>query len=407
MTTTFDSSDHAYMAEALRLAARGRYSTHPNPRVGCLLVRDGEVVGRGFHVRAGEPHAEVHALRQAGERARGATAYVTLEPCAHHGRTPPCADALVAAGVARVVVAAHDANPLVAGQGMARLRAAGITVDSGLLQAEAEALNVGFLRRMAGGLPWVRLKLAASLDGRTAMASGESQWITGSEARRDVQRWRALSSAVITGIGTVRADDPALNVRPELWSRAGALLPAQQGDAAVPASAAEVHQPLRVVLDSALRMAPTAQLLQGPGDTLVVTVLDAPLHDEDLITSLQHVDPARAARARALRDAGARLLAVPAACHGRPDLHILLRLLAEAGCNEILVEAGAGVAGSFLAAGLVDELLLYQAPTLLGSSARPLADWPLALMAEQQRFHIHDLRRLGDDIRLILRPRLA
>lgn len=402
--SVFSAADHAHMAEALRLAARGRYSTHPNPRVGCLIVRDGEVLGRGFHVRAGEPHAEVHALREAGEHACGATAYVTLEPCAHHGRTPPCADALVAAGVARVVVAAPDANPLVAGQGIARLRAAGITVDSGLLQADAEALNAGFLRRMAGGLPWVRLKLAASLDGRTAMASGESKWITGSESRRDVQRLRAASSAIITGIGTVRADDPALTVRPELWLRPGELAPTQQGEA--PASD-EIRQPLRVVLDSALRLAPDALLLHVPGETLVVTTLDGDLRDAELIAALQVVDPARAERARALRDAGAHLLALPAAAHGRPDLRALLQHLAEAGCNEVLVEAGAGVAGSFLAAGLVDELLLYQAPTLLGSSARPLADWPLAVMAEQQRLRITDLRRLGDDIRLTLRPDFA
>ncbi|MEL0028376.1 MAG: bifunctional diaminohydroxyphosphoribosylaminopyrimidine deaminase/5-amino-6-(5-phosphoribosylamino)uracil reductase RibD, partial [Perlucidibaca sp.] len=264
------------MAEALRLAARGRYSTHPNPRVGCVIAADGEVVGRGFHVRAGEPHAEVHALRQAGGRARGATAYVTLEPCAHHGRTPPCADALVQAGVARVVVAVADANPLVAGQGSERLRRAGITVDLGLMAAEAGALNAGFLRRMAGGLPWVRLKLAASLDGRTAMASGESKWITGPEARRDVQRWRAASSAIVTGVGTVAADDPALNVRPELWTLPDELAPAQAGTAAGGGEGA--RQPLRVVLDPSLRMNPRAQLLQQPGETLVVTVLDRIAH---------------------------------------------------------------------------------------------------------------------------------
>lgn len=399
----FSAQDHGHMAEALRLAARGRYSTHPNPRVGCVIVRDGVVVGRGFHVRAGEAHAEVHALRDAGERAAGATAYVTLEPCAHHGRTPPCADALVAAGVSRVVIAAMDSNPLVAGQGAQRLRAAGIRVESGLLAAEAEALNAGFLRRMAGGLPWVRAKVAASLDGRTAMASGESQWITGPEARRDVQRWRAASSAVITGVGTVRADDPALTVRPALWSDAGELCPAQAGSEA----GALPRQPLRVVLDSTLRMSPDAALLRQPGATLVVTTAAELSRDEGLVAALMLCDPERAARARALRAAGASLLAVPAASHGRPDLRILLAELARAGCNEVLVEAGPGVTGSFLAAGLVDEFVLYQAPTLLGSTARPLADWPLALMAEQQRFRVSDLRRLGDDIRLILRPVLA
>lgn len=405
MSTPFSAEDHAHMAEALRLAARGRYSTHPNPRVGCVIAADGEVVGRGFHVRAGEPHAEVHALRQAGGRARGATAYVTLEPCAHHGRTPPCADALVQAGVARVVVAVADANPLVAGQGSERLRRAGITVDLGLMAAEAGALNAGFLRRMAGGLPWVRLKLAASLDGRTAMASGESKWITGPEARRDVQRWRAASSAIVTGVGTVAADDPALNVRPELWTLPDELAPAQAGTAAGAGEGA--RQPLRVVLDPSLRMNPRAQLLQQPGETLVVTVLDRIAHDDELVDALDELDPARAERASVLHAAGARLLALPAVADGRADLRLLLQILGQAGCNEVLVEAGAGVAGGFLAAGLVDELLLYQAPTLLGSSARPLADWALSTMAEQQRFQVQDLRRLGDDIRLILRPRLA
>lgn len=407
MSTPFSADDHAHMAEALRLAARGRYSTHPNPRVGCVIVREGEVVGRGFHVRAGEPHAEVHALRQAGGRARGATAYVTLEPCAHHGRTPPCADALIAAGVARVVVAVADANPLVAGQGSERLRAAGITVDAGLMAAEAGALNAGFLRRMAGGLPWVRLKLAASLDGRTAMASGESKWITGPEARRDVQRWRAASSAIVTGIGTVLADDPALNVRSGLWAEPGELAPAQEGPGHGTPAADDPRQPLRVVLDSALRLSPRAQMLQQPGETLVVTVLAEPAHDEALIDALDAVDPERAERASVLHAAGARLLALPPGADGRADLRLLLQVLGQAGCNEVLVEAGAGVAGGFLAAGLVDELVLYQAPTLLGSGARPLADLPLTAMAEQRRFQVHDLRRLGDDIRLILRPRLA
>ncbi|PQA49408.1 bifunctional diaminohydroxyphosphoribosylaminopyrimidine deaminase/5-amino-6-(5-phosphoribosylamino)uracil reductase RibD [Amnimonas aquatica] len=396
------------MAEALRLAAHGRYSTHPNPRVGCVIVRDGEVVGRGFHARAGEPHAEVHALREAGERARGATAYVTLEPCAHHGRTPPCADALVAAGVARVVAACEDANPQVAGQGLARLRTAGIEVASGLLRADAVALNAGFLRRMAGGLPWVRAKVAASLDGRTAMASGESQWITGPEARRDVQRWRAASSALVTGIGTVLADDPALTVRPAQWTDPAELAPGRP----VPENEDDVHQPLRVVLDGGLRLPATARLLAQPGLMLVVTVLPAlaageALHDEALLAALVAAGDARADAATRLRAGGASLLALPPGGDGRADLRALLRLLAAGGCNEVLVEAGAGVTGAFLAAGLVDELVLYQAPTLLGSAARPLADWPLARMADQQRLAVTDLRCIGNDIRLILRPVVA
>lgn len=387
--TPFSVADRAHMAEALRLAARGLCTTQPNPRVGCVIVREGEVVGRGFHVRAGEPHAEVHALREAGEAARGATAYVTLEPCAHHGRTPPCADALVRAGVARVVIACLDANPLVAGQGAARLRAAGIEVASGLLQDQAEALNAGFLRRMAGGLPWVRAKVAASLDGRTAMASGESQWITGEPARRDVQRWRARSCAIVTGVGSVRADDPALTVRAELWP-SGEAFPARQ--------------PLRVVLDSTLRLSPDARLLHDGGPVRVVTTGQPGLAGAELVAALRLGDPARAARAEALLAAGAELVAAEADAHGRPDIQAVLAQLAAAGCNEVLIEAGAGVVGSALRAGLVDELVLYQATTLLGSTARPLADWPLALMAEQQRLKLVDLRQIGDDVRMILRP---
>lgn len=387
--TPFSAADRAHMAEALRLAARGLYTTQPNPRVGCVIVREGEVVGRGFHVRAGEPHAEVHALREAGEAARGATAYVTLEPCAHHGRTPPCADALVRAGLARVVLACLDANPLVAGQGAARLRTAGIEVASGLLQDQAEALNAGFLRRMAGGLPWTRAKVASSLDGRTAMASGESQWITGEPARRDVQRWRARSCAIVTGVGSVRADDPALTVRAGLWP----------SDEDFPG-----RQPLRVVLDSTLRLSPDARLLQGDGPVRVVTRGESGLAGAALVAALRLADPARAARAEALLAAGAELVAAEADGHGRPDIRAVLAQLAAAGCNEVLVEAGPGLVGSALQAGVVDELVLYQAPTLLGSTARPLADWPLALMAEQQRLKLVDLRQIGDDVRMILRP---
>lgn len=389
----FSAADFGYMTQALRLAERGLFTTQPNPRVGCVVVREGVVVGWGFHIRTGEPHAEVYALREAGAASRGATAYVTLEPCAHTGRTPPCANALIEAGVARVVVATLDANPLVAGTGVARLRAAGIRVDVGLLEVAAQDLNIGFLRRMAGGLPWLRVKSAASLDGRTAMASGESKWITGISARRDVQRWRARSCAIVTGIGTVRADDPELTLRNSLWL-----------DNDCPA-----RQPLRVVLDSGLRLALTAQVVTAPGKLWVVTTnvgasgADV-LRNEDLIAALQVSDPARAERAQALHDAGAHLLGLPAAAHGHPDLHVLMRELAGAECNEVLVEAGAGLVGSFLQAGLVDELVLYQAMTLLGSSARPMADWPLALMSEQQRFRCMDLRHFSEDIRMILRP---
>lgn len=395
------------MAEALVLAARGRYSTHPNPRVGCVVVAQGRVIGRGFHVRAGEPHAEVHALREAGSLPPGATVYVTLEPCAHQGRTPPCADALVAAGPARVVVAGLDPNPQVAGQGVARLRAAGITVDIGLMRSEAEALNPGFLRRISGGLPWLRLKLAASLDGRTGMASGESKWITGPEARRDVQRWRAASSVVLTGIGTVLADDPALTVRPEDWADAAALTPVQAN--ARETSDASVRQPCRVVLDSQLRLPPTAVLLGVGGDVVVATVgpIGEPLTDTAALAWLAMHDSPRGERARILVAAGAALVLIPVQEADEIDLRVLLRWLATQGCNEVLVEAGARLAGACLRAGLVDELLLYQATTLLGSAARPLAEWPLTRMDQQQRLQLTDLRQLGQDVRLTLRPEKA
>ena len=383
---TFSAADHAHMAEALRLAGLGLDTTTPNPRVGCVIVRDGEVVGRGFHARAGEPHAEVHALREAGERARGATAYVTLEPCAHHGRTPPCAEALVRAGVTRVVAALTDPNPLVGGQGLARLREAGIEAESGLLAAQARTLNAGFLRRIAGGLPWLRLKLASSLDGRTAMADGESQWITGPEARADVQRWRARSCAIITGIGTVLADDPALTVRAADGTTDG------------------LRQPRRVVLDTDLQLPPSARVVTGPGTVLAITLGPEGLQDAALAEWLDEADPARAERARALLAAGVALAGVEGDDDGRPDLRAVLRLLADAGCNEVLVEAGAGLAGSCLEAGVVDELVLYQAMTLMGSAARPLAELPLARMAEQRRLRCTDLRQLGGDLRLVLVP---
>lgn len=359
------------MAEAVRLAWQGRYSTHPNPNVGCVIVNDGRVVGRGWHPRAGEPHAEVFALREAGERARGATAYVTLEPCSHQGRTPPCADALIEAGVKRVVAAMQDPNPLVAGQGLARLRAAGIAVETGLLEAQARQLNPGYIQRMQHGRPWVRLKLAASLDGHTAMASGESQWITGEAARRDVQRLRAQSSAIVTGIGTVLADDPSMTVR----------LDAAQLNGVEP-----VRQPLRVVLDSQLRMPATARLLQRPGDTLVLT---------------GNTDQAAW---QSLQTAGADVAAVRTAAD-RPDPAAVLALLAERGINEVLLECGPTLAGAFMTAGLVDELILYLAPHLMGDAARGLFRLPgLEKMQDRIPLTWADVRRVGTDLRLTLKP---
>lgn len=364
----FTAADYRHMARALALARHGWYTTHPNPRVGCVIVRDGTVVGEGWHERAGEPHAEIHALRQAGEQARGADVYVTLEPCAHYGRTPPCAHALVQAGVQRVVAAMVDPNPLVAGKGLRLLQEAGIATASGLLEQEARALNLGFISRMERQRPWVRVKLAMSLDGRTAMASGESAWITGAAARRDGQFWRAQASVVLTGIGTVLADDPALNVR----------LSAEELGVT-----GEVRQPVRVVLDSALRIPPTAKLLGLAGQVVICTCSQ----DEAKVAALQQ-----------------RGVTVHQFAGNRLDLRQVLHSLAAEGCNEIHVEAGATLSGALLQQGLVDELLLYVAPCLLGSTARPLVGLPLATMQERFGLTIRDIRAVGQDWRIIANP---
>ena len=364
--------DQRSMARALELARKGVYSTHPNPRVGCVIVAGGQVVGEGWHARAGEPHAEVHALRQAGAKARGATAYVTLEPCSHHGRTPPCAEALVQAGVARVVAAMQDPNPQVAGRGLARLQEAGIEVACGVLESEARALNVGFIKRMEQGLPYVRVKLAMSLDGRTAMASGESQWITGPAARAAVQRLRARASVVLTGADTVLADGARLTVRPD-----------ELGLNAELTALAMTRPPLRVLVDGRLRVPLSAPFYRA-GKALVATCA--------------------AAGARQLfLDDGHELLAVSGS-NGHVDLRKLLLELAARGANEVLVEAGPRLAGAFARQGLVDEYQLFVAAKLLGSSARPLLDWPLAKMAEAQELQIVEMRAVGDDLRIIARP---
>ncbi len=367
--------DLAYMARAIQLAGRGLYTTDPNPRVGCVLVRDGEVVGEGCHRRAGEPHAERLAIEDAGERTRGATAYVTLEPCCHHGRTPPCTDALLAAGVARVVVGMADPNPVVNGRGLERLRAAGVAVRAGVLEADAHALNPGFEKRMRTGLPYVRLKLAASLDGRTAMADGDSKWITSEAARRDVQRLRARSSAIITGIGTVLADDPSMNVR--------------LGPDAIPALLPDepARQPLRVVVDCSLRMPATARMLALPGATLIATC-----------------NPNRADILRMI-SAGAEVQVLQASADGRVDLPELIRYLGSREQNEVLIEAGPTLAGAAVAAGVVDEIVLYLAPHLMGDAARGLFRLPaLARMADRLALTIEDLRQVGPDLRVTVRP---
>jgi diaminohydroxyphosphoribosylaminopyrimidine deaminase / 5-amino-6-(5-phosphoribosylamino)uracil reductase len=359
---TFTAQDSVWMAQALRLAERGLYTTSPNPRVGCVLVRDGDIVGEGWHERAGEPHAEVLALRAAGEAARGATVYVTLEPCSHHGRTPPCADALIAAGVARVAVAVQDPNPRVAGQGIAKLRAAGIEVECGLMEAAARELNIGFFARMTRGTAWLRSKIAMSLDGRTALANGVSQWITGEAARQDVQHWRARSCAVLTGIGTVLADDPQLNVRGIETAR----------------------QPLRAVVDSLLHMPLNARLLQQNGVMVYTATQDAQ-------------------KIAALEKSGARVVVLPDA-NGQVDAAAVLRDLAAQGCNEVLVEAGSKLNGALLKAGLVDELVLYLAPQLLGDMARGMARLgELVSMDQRIELEWNDVRQVGKDLRIVAR----
>lgn len=355
----FSAADHEFMGRALRLAAQGLFTTTPNPRVGCVLVKDGTVVGEGWHEKAGGPHAEVVALNAAGELARGATAYVTLEPCSHHGRTPPCADALIAAGIVRVVAAMEDPNPEVSGRGLARLNTAGIATAAGLMAADAADLNIGFVSRMTRGRPWLRLKVAMSLDGRTALANGISQWITGPDARRDAHFFRARSCAMLTGIGTVRDDDPSLTVRDVETTR----------------------QPLRVVLDGWLELRPTAKVLAN-GNALVFCSTD----DE--------------ARADALRAKGAEVVCLPDGT-GKVDLHGMLLELGRRGISEVTMEAGARLNGAMIKAGCVDELLIYQAPILMGDKARGLAVLPeLTVLAERQELEIFDTRKVGRDLRL-------
>jgi diaminohydroxyphosphoribosylaminopyrimidine deaminase/5-amino-6-(5-phosphoribosylamino)uracil reductase len=358
----FSPADQQHMAEALRLAEKGLYTATPNPRVGCVIVRDGQAVGAGWHEKTGAPHAEVLALRAAGARARGATAYVSLEPCSHYGRTPPCVDALIEAGIARVVAAMQDPNSKVAGSGFARLRAAGIEVESGLMQDEARALNSGFVSRMSRGRPWVRTKIAASLDGRTALANGQSQWITGPEARRDGHAWRARACAVLTGIGTVRNDDPQLNVREVETTR----------------------QPLKVLVDSQLQLPLSAKLLQS-GQVLVAAAVE------------------NKASIAALRDKGAEVVVLPNA-QGKVELMDLMRELARREINEVHVEAGFKLNGSLLREGLVDEILIYLAPSILGDTACGMFKLPeLADLERKRLVQFGDVRTIGRDIRILAR----
>ena len=358
----FSAADHEFMAQALRLAERGLYSTSPNPRVGCLIVSEGAVVGEGWHQRAGSAHAEINALQAAGDRAKGATAYVTLEPCSHHGRTPPCAEALISSGVSRVVAAMQDPNPLVAGKGLSMLTAAGIVAECGLLESAARELNIGFISRMTRGRPWVRLKLAASLDGKTALRNGASQWITGAAARQDGHRWRARACAILSAIGTVREDDPQLNVRGVETAR----------------------QPLKVVLDSRLEMLPEAKLLND-GRVLVATSTN------DF------------SKADALKKRGVEFVFLTNP-EGRVDLPALMDELGRRGVNELHVEGGFRLNGALLAAGLVDEVLLYFAPCLVGDAARGMFDVPaLESLQDKRTLVVRDMRMIGTDLRVVAR----
>jgi len=370
----FSDFDRLAMQRALTLAARGLETTDPNPRVGCVIAQHERIIGEGWHERAGEAHAEIAALGAAAGQTAGAHVYVTLEPCSHQGRTPPCADALAAAGVTGVVYATADPNPLVNGRGAAALAAAGIAVEAGLLAQEAAALNPGFFKRMQQRRPLVRVKLAMSLDGRTALANGASRWVSGEEARRDVQRWRARSSAVLTGVDTVLADDPRLDVR---------LAPE-------PATAPR-RQPLRVVLDTQLRTPPEARLFDGGGAVLILTALAA-------------LDEARAAQ---LTKRGASIESLPGLA-GHVSLPAVLERLAELEVNELLVEAGPTLAGALLQEGLADELLVYVAPKLLGPTAQPLVALPeLRTLAEAPAYTLFESAQIGEDLRLRLRPRAA
>lgn len=346
MTERWSTFEHAAMGRALDLAAQGRTSTQPNPRVGCVIAVGEQIIGEGWHQRSGEPHAEVFALREAGERARGATAFVTLEPCNHHGRTPPCSEALIAAGIARVIFASGDPNPRVDGSGAARLRKAGVVVEQGLRASEGEELNLGFFSRMRRQRPWVRLKMAASLDGRTATASGESQWITSEAAREDVQRWRAESAAILSTSATVLADDPRLSVRLN-----------------------SARQPLRVLLDRDDRIPKSARVFAEPGEVLHLTAKEIALE-----------------------------------ASGRLSLPAVLSTLNAREINEVWTEAGATLAGSLITANLADELVIYLAPMLLGSEGRPLAALRIGRLLDASRWHTTDLRQIGPDIRIMLRP---
>jgi len=365
---------HYWMAQAIQLASKGLYTTHPNPRVGCVLVRDDSLIAQGYHKVTGEGHAEVNAIANAKGDTQGCTAYVTLEPCSHQGKTGPCAKALIKAKIKTLVYGMQDPNPEVAGRGLALLEAAGIEVIGPVLEADSRALNPGFIKRMTEGLPYVRLKLAMSIDGRTAMESGESQWITGPEARLDVQKMRAQSDAIITGIGSVMADDPSMTVRIDNDN--------------LPAKSKSVRQPKRIIMDTALSIPPDAKILYPSNEVQIFCL-------EEL---------AQADHFKTLTDKGIDVTYTQAAEEGGIDLVLALETLADQGINEVLVETGAVLAGSFLQEGLVDEVVVYMAPKLLGSNARPLMQLPLASMAEAVDLEMVNLRQIGKDLKLTFKP---
>ena len=359
----FSAHDHRFMARALRLAEKGLFTTTPNPRVGCVIVRDGAIVGEGWHERAGEAHAEVRALRAAGERARGATAYVSLEPCNHTGRTPPCTTALIASGLKRVVAAMADPNPLVAGTGLSALSGAGLESAVGLLERQAQELNRGFISRMTRGRPWLRMKVAASLDGKTALNNGASQWITEEAARRDSHIWRARSCAVLTGIGTVKDDDPQLTVR----------------------AVATTRQPKKILVDSRLEVSLDAKIFDGSEVLVFCASGDRGKH-------------------AALADKNATVIERPDD-RGKVDLTAMLEELGKRDMNEVLVEAGTKLNGSLLQTGLIDEFVIYLAPHLIGDQARGMFGMPeLTALSDRRSLTIIDMRQIGNDIRIIARP---
>lgn len=378
--SSFSEQDLHYMAQALDLAQKGLYSTKPNPAVGCIIVQNGEVVGQGWHQKAGQPHAEPIALAEAGELAKGATAYVTLEPCSHHGKTPPCANALVAAQVSRAVIAMEDPNPLVAGNGIAILENAGIEVVNGVLEDKARELNLGFLYKMENDLPYVRLKMASSLDGRTATQSGESKWITGPESRLEVHRLRARSGALIAGIGTILADDPSMTVRMS-----------DEELAAINLTQENCH-PIRVILDPNLSMPLNAKMLSLPGRTILMTSRETVDRSPEIVEEIHK--------------AGIEMVAV-SAVEDRLDIKSVLRYLAEVEqVNDVMVETGAIVAGAFIQTGLVNELHCFMAPSLMGDQAKPMFALPsVETMDDRIEFSLQSIDRFGDDVRMILVPK--